>query len=70
MQMPFKTILSSSVSSALKVQYGWILLGISLMVLGHPCIMVCLSKASSSSSWVAILISFKLSLLAFSQLVI
>ena len=36
----------------------------SLMVLGHHLMIVSLSKASSSSSWVAILISCKLSLLA------
>ena len=36
----------------------------------HPCIMVCLGSASSSSSWVAILIWFKLSLLTLNWLVI
>ena len=59
-----------TVSSSLKVQYHCISLGTSLMVLGHPCIIVCLSSASSSSSWVAILIWFKLSLLALNWFVI
>ena len=54
-QVPFKTIPSSTDSSSLKVQYGWISLGTLLMMLGHPCILVCLSSASPSSSWVAIL---------------
>ena len=58
--VPFRIILSSTVSSSLKVQYGCISLGTSLMVLGHPCVMVCLSSASSSSSWAVILIWFKL----------
>ena len=70
MQAPFKTIPYSTVSSSLKVQYGEISLGTSLMVPGYPCIIVCLSKASSSTSLVAILISFRLPLLALSWLVI
>ena len=39
------------------------------MILGHSWVMVCLSSASSSSSWVAIPIWFKLSLLALNGLV-
>ena len=69
-QVPFKTTPSSTASSSLKVQYGCISLGTSLMVLDHPCVMVCLTSASSSSSWVAILTWFKLSLLALNWLVI
>ena len=68
--VPFKIIPSSTVSSSLKVQYDCILLDTSLMVLGHPCVMVCLSSASLSSSGVAILIWFKLSLLVLNWLVI
>ena len=44
------TISSSMVSSSLEAQYGCISLGTSLMVLVHPCIMVCLNSASLSSS--------------------
>ena len=40
MQVPFQTIPSSTVSSSLKVQYGWIPLSASLMVLCHPWVMV------------------------------
>ena len=69
-QVPFKTIPSSMVCSSLNVQYGCISFGTSLMVHGHPCIMVCLSNASSSSSWVAVLIWFKPSLLAINWYVI
>ena len=69
-QVPFKIIPSPTVSSSLKVKYGCILLGTSLIVLGHPWVRVCLSSANSSSSWVAILIWFKLSLLALNWLVI
>ena len=64
--IPFKTIPSSTVSSSLMVHYGCTLLGTSLVVLGHPCVIVCLSSTSSSSSYMAILISSKLSLLALS----
>ena len=68
--VPIKTIPSLMVSSLLKVQYVCISLGISLMLLDHQCIMVCFSSASSLSSWVAILIWLKLSLLALRWLVI
>ena len=52
-QVPFNTIPSSMVSSSLKVQYDCILPGTSLIVLGHPCVIVCLSSTSSSSSKVS-----------------
>ena len=68
--VPFKTVPSSMVSSSLKVQWGCISLGTSLMVLGHPCIMVHLSSASTSSCWVDILIWFMLSFLVLNRLVI
>ena len=63
MQVPFRTRLSSMVSSYLKVQYGWRICGISLMLAGQPVIIVCLRRASSSSVWVACLMACKLSLL-------
>ena len=69
-EVPFMITPSSTVSSLLKVQYGCISLGTSLMVLGHPWVMVCLRFPSSSSSWVSILIWFKLSLLAQNWVVI
>ena len=55
---------SSIVSFSQNVQYRCRTSGISLMVLGHPDIMVYLSKASLSSAWVACQSSCNLSLLA------
>ena len=55
---------SSMVSSSRNVQYGCRTCGISLILLGHPNIIVCFSSASSSSAWVACQISCKLLLLA------
>ena len=69
-QVPYKRIPSSTISSSWKVQDGWITLGTSLMVFGHLCVIVCFNKASWSSSCIATLISCKLSLLAFKWLVI
>ena len=68
--MPFKAIQSSTVISSQKVQDGWISLGTYWIVLGHWYVIVCFNKENWSSSCVAILISCKLSLLAFKWLVI
>ena len=38
------------VNSSQNVQYGWRIGGISLMLLGHPVMMVYFSKASSLSA--------------------
>ena len=46
--VPFKIRPSSTVSCSLNVQYGCNTLGTSLRVLGKPCVIVCLSNASSS----------------------
>ena len=48
--VPFRIRPSSVVSSSQNVQYGCRTCSISLMVLGHPDIMVCLRRASSSSA--------------------
>ena len=62
--VPFRMRPSSMVNSSWKVQYGWRICKISLILVGQPVIIVCLRSASSSSNWVACLISCKLSLLA------
>ena len=49
------------VSSSQNVQYGCRICGISLILLGHPIIIVCFNSASSLSAWVACQISCKLS---------
>ena len=64
--VPFKIKPSSIVNSSLKVQYGCNLLGTSLMLLGHPWVIVCFNSTSLSSSCIAILSWFKLSLLVLS----
>ena len=64
MQVPFKTRPSSMVRSSRKVQYGWRICGISLILAGQLVIIVCLRRASSLSVWVACLMACKLSLLA------
>ena len=62
--VPFRMRPSSIVSSSWNVQHGCRTWGISLIVLGHPDIIVCFSNASSSSAWVACWSSCSLSLLA------
>ena len=69
-QVPFHTSPSSTVISPWKVQYACISGGTSFMVLGHLFVIVCFNRMSSSSSWVAVQSWFKVSLLAFSWLVI
>ena len=70
MHVPFKTIPSSTVSYSQKVQNGWISLGASWIVLGHPCVVVYFNEAGLSFSSTAVLISCKLTLLVFKWLVI
>ena len=65
-QIPFSTSLSSIVSSSQKVQHAWISGGTSFMELGHPFVIVCFNRMSSSSSWVAVWSWFNVSLLALS----
>ena len=62
--VPFRMRPSSIVSSSQSVQYECRTCSISLIVLGHPDIIVCFSNASSSSAWVACQSSCSLSLLA------
>ena len=62
--VPFRMRPSSMVNSLQNVQYGCRTCGISLMLLGHPIIMVCFRSASLLSVWVAYWISCKLSHLA------
>ena len=62
--VPFRMRPSSIVSSSQNVQYGCRTCGISLMVLGHPDMIMCFSNASSTSAWVACWSSCNLSLLA------
>ena len=68
--VPFNMRPSSMVSSFLKVQYGCSSGGTCLIFLGHPCMMVCFSMASSSLACVATLNCCKVSLLAGNCLVI
>ena len=68
--VPFSTNPSTIVSSSWKVQYFCTSDGTSLMVLGHPCWMMCLRIASLSSSCVAICSLCRLLPLALSWLVI
>ena len=63
--VPFNTRPSSMVNSSQKAQNGWILLGTSLILLGHPCCMVCFNIASVSSACGASTICCKLSLLHY-----
>ena len=69
-QVPFSISPSSIVSSSQKVQYDCISGGTSFMELGHPFVIMCFNKISLSSSWVAVWSWFKVSLLAFSWLII
>ena len=58
----FKMRPSSMVSSSQNVKYGCRTGSISLIVLGHPDMIVCFNNASSSSAWVASQSSCNLSL--------
>ena len=49
-RVPFRKRLSLMVSSLWNVQYGWRICRISLMLLGHPIIIVCFRSTSLSSA--------------------
>ena len=67
--VPFSIRPSSIVSSSWNVQYFWISWGTSLIVLGHPCCIMCFNIARLSSACVASRILCRLSSLALSWLV-
>ena len=69
-QVPFSISPSSIVSSSWNVQYACISGGTTFMELGHPFVIMCFNRMSSSSSWVAVHSWFNVSLLALSWLVI
>ena len=68
--VPFSINPSSIVSSSQNVQYFCISWGTSLIVLGHPCCIMCFKIARLSSACVASLILWRLSFWALSWLVI
>ena len=64
--VPFSISPSSIISSSWNIQYACISGGASFIELGHPFVIVCFNRMSSSSSWVAVWSWFNVSLLALS----